>query len=138
MPVSLTLADVVVIGENDHWRFCIGRMDGRWIGFAAEPADLARSAFAAEGLEVQPQMLFVLTEVSDHHQLGLLDRDKAIRMTTAVACDLEADYGGIDRWHVAANLRGKPEDFRCIRCGYIGCDGIDCKYEYWEELDDVP
>jgi hypothetical protein len=72
-------------------------------------------------------MVLIFFEVADGYDLGLLDRDRAIRMTGAVAQDVEASYGGVDRWFVAEALRGKPEDFRCAHCERVGCNGRECQ-----------
>jgi hypothetical protein len=61
----------------------------------------------------------------DRNELGTRDKEKAILMTGAIAQAREHAYGGIARWFVEEELRGKPEDFRCANCQVIGCRG-DC------------
>lgn len=132
MPEPLNLTDLCIIADNTHgWCFCVAKLNStRWVGFAAPPRSLAEKAFASEGLPVDPQMLMIFPEVSEGYRMGVLDRDLAIRMTGAVAQDPESCYGGIERWHVPEELRGKPEDFRCERCERIGCDGRECREDY--------
>jgi len=110
----IEIEDALLVGENELSKFLVGRVEGRWMGFALQ------------GPKGQGGM-FVFTELHEGTQLGLLDRERAIRLTGAVACDPEAMYGGIDRWHVPAELRGRPDDFRCVLCSQVGCDGVECQ-----------
>ncbi len=72
-------------------------------------------------------MLFMFPEIAENFTMGILDRERAIRMTGAIAEDPESGYGGVDRWFVGEELRGKPDDFRCEMCERVGCDGIGCQ-----------
>lgn len=127
----MDLTDVLVIADNSAgWRFCVGRSGGRWLGFAAPGRSPAELAFASEGLEVSPQMLMVMPEVSEGYQLGVEDRDRAIRLTGAVAQEDDGCYGGVERWFVPEDLRGRPDDFRCKKCDHVGCDGTECGDDY--------
>lgn len=130
---TLQLEDVTVIGENDTgWRFAVGRLGTRWIGFGTgtEYGARARAAFRSEGLEPEPGYMHVFPECSEGGQLGLADRERCIRLTGAIAQDPEHAYGGISRWHVPKALRGRPKDFRCANCQCVGCDGTDCTADY--------
>lgn len=114
---TIQVEDAFKVGENDHgYYFGVGRVGGRWVGFAV--GDAGESG----------QMMFLLPGISEDYHLGLLDRDRAIRMTGAIAQSPEHGYGGISRWFVEESLRGKPEDFRCEDCQEVGCSG-DCSYD---------
>jgi len=105
--VSEGLQDVFKIGENDYgYWFGVARMNDRWVGFA-----------------FGDNCIFFLPGVHECHELGLLDRDMAIKLTGANAQALENGYGGISRWFVDESLRGRPEDFRCPLCEEMGCQG---------------
>lgn len=107
-------SETILIGENDLYRFGVGRLADRWLGFAV-------------GVVTDMPLLFVLPDVSEGVDLGLTDKDKAIRLTGAIVQDHESAYGDIDRWHVPPDLRGNPDDFRCANCNRVGCDGIECQ-----------
>ena len=127
---QIEITDTVAIGHNDRgYYFWVGQVGSRWIGFASESPEVLRAkrAFGADGLGVDPSMLFLFPEVSDGYDMGLRDRDKAIRLTGAVAQAPESAYGGIDHWHVPEALRGQPDDFRCAWCDRVGCDGVACQ-----------
>jgi hypothetical protein len=132
MSADLSITEQTIIGENAYYRFFVGRMGERWVGFAAESATAhaARQLLLAEGLNPIPDKIFLFPDVSGQgdecHLPGVPDRARAIRMTGAIAQDPGHAYGGIDRWHVPDELRGKPEDFRCARCDWFGCDGTAC------------
>jgi len=109
---GLELTDILKIGENDHgYSFAVGKLGGRWVGFAV--GDLGEGK----------QGMFFLPGISEEYELGLTDRELAIRMTGAVAQSPEHGYGGIERWFVVEELRGRPEDFQCAECGEIACSG---------------
>ncbi len=134
---SIQIDEVLVIGENDGgYQFAVGRIADRWIGFARDNAfsRRARAAFRAEGFAPEPAGLFVFHEVGEDCQMGLTDKGRAIRLTGAVACDPESSYGGIDRWYVPEELRGRPDDFRCEHCERVGCDGRECREGFSDEI----
>lgn len=81
------LHDVVCIGENEQYRFYIGRCGERWLGFAGAGrfSGEVRTAFQSEGLSVDPAGIFIFSEVSESWELGLLDRAQAILLTGAIA-----------------------------------------------------
>jgi hypothetical protein len=109
---ELKLNDPFIIGYNDHgYMFGVARVGERWVGFA-----LAALSNGRDGM-------FLLPGISSDHRLGLADRERAIRMVGAVASAPEHGYGGIERWFVGEELRGKPDDFRCVECGEVGCSG---------------
>lgn len=126
--MQLDLTDVFFIGENDAYRFGIGRLGDRWVGFAQEgqASERSRRAFRSEGMDVAPGMLFFFPEVSEGFELGVADRQHAILLTGALAQDPENCYGGVEKWHVPEGLRGDPENFRCQHCDRVGCDGSEC------------
>jgi hypothetical protein len=129
MSDPLHFAEVLAVADNDHgWRFAVGRMGDRWLGFAtgSQYAADARDAFRSVGLPVEAGYLHVFAEVSTGYQLGVSDRDRAVLLTGALAQDPEGCFGGVDRWHVPEALRGKPDDYRCATCGQVGCDGVRC------------
>lgn len=118
---SLRIDDIAVIAENDlGYRFGVGRVGDRWIGFATE----------SEGIDVDPGMLFIIPEICDGFEMGILDRDRCVLLTGAIAQDPEYGFGGVERWHVPEHLRGKPEDFRCANCDRVGCTMVDCQDVY--------
>lgn len=125
-----------VIGRNDLWQFGIGKLGDRWVGVAgqSEIASAAKSAFASEGLAVEPEYLHILSEVSEESELGMRDKRAAILLIGALAQDPESGFGGIDKWFVPEELRGDPEKFRCERCATVGCSGKDCSD--CDQLDD--
>jgi hypothetical protein len=136
----MTLEDVQLLGENDGWGFYVGRTNGRWIGFGGPSTFTVRlrRALQAEGLIPEQAGLFIFPEVSEGYALGVLDKDRAIRLTLAVACDSEHGFGGIERWHVPESLRPGPDEFRCENCETIGCDGKSCVEEYSAYDDEFP
>lgn len=137
MPDPVPLEDIEVIAENAHYLFLIARSGKRWLGFSAPKRSPAEQAFQNEGLEVSPQMFLILSDVSDGCTLGVLDKQRAILLTGALAQDPEQGYGGIDRWHVPSELQGRPEDFRCRKCERIGCDGDrGCECEFIDGEDE--
>src|SRR6516225_11377172 len=95
---ELTIAEAILIGENDQWRFCVGKLGERWIGYALAGRFSmdAKAAFRAEGLGVEPGFMSIFPEVSDGLLLGMLDREKAILLTGAIAQDVESCYGGVE------------------------------------------
>ncbi len=118
MSEALQFDEVWLIGENRYrYRFAVGRLGPRWLGFAIGE------------LEDSNRMLFIFPEVGNGAELGLANRNEAIRLTSAVACDAAQGYGGVDRWMIPPRLRGDPEDFRCQRCAGLNCDG-SCGDEY--------
>lgn len=136
---DLKLEEVKIIGENAHYRFCIGRCRDRWIGFAVggSMSLKAHDAFHSEGIPTGPNFMFVFPEVSEGFVLGLLERDKAILLTGAVAQDPESAYGGVDRWLVPECQRGDPEAFRCRSCDRVGCNDADCAsgyVDFWGDM----
>jgi hypothetical protein len=117
----ITFEETLLIGENDRgYRFGVGRVGDRWIGFAL-------------GRTITGGMLFLLPEIAVDHQLGLTLRDEAIRQVAAIAQDPEHAFGGVDRWYVAPELRASPDDYRCEHCGEILCGGR-CEGEDYEEV----
>lgn len=100
----MELTERVEVGENNHgYRFAVGKIAGdRWIGFA--DSDVGA---------------FVLPGMSEEYEMGLADRDRAIKLTGAIAQSAEHGYGGIARWFVDESLRGKPEDFTCSDQGDV-------------------
>jgi hypothetical protein len=134
----LKIEELVVIGENDYgWRFAVGRIGERWLGLGLESANTvaARCAFRDEGLPVEPGYMHVIGAVSRDHELGLPDKEAAIRLTGAIAQDPAHAFGGVERWLVPEALRGRPDDFRCGHCEEVGCNG-DCQdadYDVREE-----
>jgi hypothetical protein len=114
---AIQITDRFEIGENDHgYRFAIGKMGDRWIGFA--DGDLGNGK----------RVLFMFPHISENYQMGMADRDLVIKLTGAIAESLEHGYGGIERWFIPDELRGKPEDFTCEYCEGVGCRGT-CESE---------
>lgn len=110
---TLPIADSVRVGENDHWKFGVGRLEERWIGFAVGDC------------EDGTKFMHIFPEISAGPELGVGSREDAIRMVSALACDPEQSFGGIDEWFIDESLRASPDDFRCENCGTCGCPG-DC------------
>lgn len=112
----LHVTDLTLIAQNDHgYRFCVGRIGGRWCGCAIGYSAETRQSF-----------MFLFHEIASRGMLGLEQRDEAIRQTAACAQDLANAYGGVDRWHVEERLRASPEEYRCENCGCVCCDGVEC------------
>lgn len=113
----MELTERVEVGENGlGYRFAVGSIPDegggvRWIGFADSD----------EGA-------FIFSQISEGHVVGITDRDRAIRLTGAIAQSPEHGYGGVETWFVEEPLRGRPEDFTCENCRSIGCGG-DCEYD---------
>lgn len=110
----MEIIERIPVGENSHgYSFEVGSILAEddsfvWVGYAHGAG-----------------MLFILPGMSEEHVLGLKDRDRAIRLTGAIAQSAEHGYGGVDRWFVDESLRGRPEDFTCESCQGVGCPG-DC------------
>lgn len=123
MTEPIQISDAMVIGENRHgYQFGVGRLSsGRWIGYACA------------NVPPDGRGLFVLSQVSDGFELGTLDKERAIKLTGAIACDPESAYGGIDQWFVTDDLRGQAAEFRCEFCGAVGCDGNGCRDDFYSE-----
>jgi hypothetical protein len=109
----MDILERIEVGENDNgYRFAVAKIPGeRWIGFAD-------SDYGA----------FVFPSISENHIMGIAGRELAIKLTGAIAQSIEHGYGGITRWFVEEELRGRPEDFTCDECGEVACDG-ECSYE---------
>lgn len=119
MSAQLDIQDTFKIGENDFgYSFAIGRLGDRWVGFAL--GDLGEGE----------QGCFFLPGVSEGYMMGLLDRERAIKLTGAIAQASEHGYGGIARWFVPPEQRGNPDDFRCERCEQVGCSGECVDHDY--------
>ena len=139
MPDPLSITEQFVLAENDGWRWCVGKLGNRWLGYAREGthSEFSRRAFANEGLEVQPSMLMLFHQVADGCELGVLDRERAVKLVTALAADPESDYGDVLHWFVPVEERGDPEALRCKRCGDVGCDGTQCVRDAWDDYRDA-
>ena len=113
---TLEISETVKVGENDYgYTFFVGLYGSRWIGFAV-----------GEEREKERKMMFIFPEISSNGTLGVTSLDEAIRMTGALAEDVESGFGEIERWCVPEELRGDPDDYRCENCGAVCCDGFDC------------
>ncbi len=113
---ELELKNPVKVGKNESYVFAVAQLENdRWIGFAKGGG-----------------MIFLFAEISDGFELGILDRDRAILLTGAIAQDPEGSYGGIKEWLVAEELRGDPEKFLCDQCGRVGCQGR-CDGDDWSD-----
>jgi hypothetical protein len=120
MSAEIRITDQQLIGENDHgYRFLVGKIGDRWVGFA--DGDLGDGK----------RMLFMFPAISEDYQMGLLDRELVIKLTGAIAQSVEHGYGGIARWFVPEELRGKPEDFTCEHCESVGCRGSCEREDYF-------
>jgi hypothetical protein len=106
MSDAIKIEEQVLVGSNRHgYTFAVGRLGDRWVGYAGGGG-----------------MLFILPGMSEDHELGLTDRDEAIRRVGACALDGGQGYGGIDEWHVPEDLRGDPDAYRCAVCDEVCCD----------------
>ena len=138
--MNLKIERVDLIGRNDEWQFAVAKVGDRWLGVALESqsARAARLAFASEGLPVDNSYMHLFGEVSDDFELGMKDKRAAMLLVGALAQDVEQGFGGIDEWLVTADLRGDPDQFRCKKCGKVGCDGRECEDDFGcTELSDV-
>ncbi|MCE9605055.1 MAG: hypothetical protein K8U03_09170 [Planctomycetia bacterium] len=113
----------ITIAENEHWWFNVGPITGteppRWVGYALGKQRVEGSL-----------ALMLFPEVSDGCELGLLNKWRAVLLTGAIAQDPASCYGGVANWFVDEQDRGSPEDFRCQRCGDVGCTG-DCREDVY-------
>lgn len=109
MSDPIQIEELTLLASNSHWRFCVGRVGGRWLGFALGD------------LEDGQQFMNVFHQVAQGCELGLPDRDEAIRLTTAIAWDPNSDFGRVNEWYCLAEMRGDPEDYRCPTCEEVGC-----------------
>jgi hypothetical protein len=106
MPEPVAIEEQVIIGDNRHgYAFAVGRVGDRWLGYA-----------------ITRLGLFLFPGVSEGVDLGMEDRDEAIRRVGAIAQDLNSGYGGVETWHVPEELRGDPGRYRCDVCGEICCE----------------
>jgi hypothetical protein len=118
------IKNILKIGENDHdYCFADGMIHGRWFGFAIV------------NLGNEQTGVFFLPGIGEGHMLGVSDRTRAIKLTGAIAQSSEHGYGGVARWFVPEELRGKPEEFICEGCGSVGCSG-DCTNDFDFDYED--
>jgi len=103
------MTGITTIAATAQYLFCVGRCEGRWIGFTVGRGPKHRN------------MMSLLPQIASDYRLGLEDRDEAVRQTTAIAQDAAAGYGRIEEWHVPAGLIADPDDYRCDVCGEICC-----------------
>jgi hypothetical protein len=116
---GLVFDQLIWIGKNRYgYHFGCGLERGRWLGFALGPMD---------GTE---RFMMLFHEVSDDVTIGMADRDQAVALTSAIAADPDANYGGVDEWLIPEAMRGDLEKLRCQECG--GCGWCACKEE-WDE-----
>jgi hypothetical protein len=114
---EIKMTDRLDIGENDQgYKFAIAKIGERWVGFADG------------ALENGDRIIFMFPHISEDYRMGLTDRDLVIKMTGAIAQANEHGYGGVARWFVPEDLRGRPEDFTCEYCESVGCRGT-CESE---------
>jgi hypothetical protein len=119
---QIQITEMEKIGENDHgYWFGVGRLGSRWVGFAMGD------------LEDGNKMMFLLPGISESYQMGVAERGQAILLTGAIAQDFEHGYGGIARWFIPEELRGKPDDFRCDDCHSVGCAGDCIEMDFFDE-----
>ena len=103
----IQIEEQVEVAYNEYgYRFCVGRVGSRWMGYALGGGGM-----------------FFMPGVSEGCVMGLTDRDEAIRRVGAIAQDPEESFGGVQAWSVPPALRGKPEDYRCKECGRVCCEG---------------
>jgi len=113
--MELKFEQIIPVGENDYgYTFAVGVLSGRFVGFAL-------GTYTEKGEE--KKLLTCLPGMVENYELGLTDRERAIKLTGACALDSSQGYGGIDRWLVEESLRGRPADFRCRHCESVGCRG---------------
>lgn len=110
LQAAFDLTDVTIIGENDHgYRFAVGKRGHEWQALAI-------------GKTEDETIGFFFPNLCENRFFRDDPRETAILFAGAFAQDPENMYGGISRWFVPENLRGKPEDFRCPDCGSYDCD----------------
>ena len=111
----------VDVGRNSHgYTFHVGLLSGYWLGYA-------------QGAET----IFLFPGIRTGHQLGILDRDEAIRRVGAIAQDPASGYGGIEEWSVEESLRGDPAAYLCPVCDEVCC-GEDHSDEDSDYSQDFP
>lgn len=112
---ELEVKEGFLIGVNNQgYSFSVGLLGDRWVGFAQHKDD---------------RMIHFFPEISEEFEMGLPDKETAIRLTAALAQTPEKGYGGVDRWFIKEDLRGNPADYRCGECQEVGCRG-NCVEEF--------
>lgn len=107
----MNIKHILKIGENAHgYEFKVGLLGDRWIGYAD-------SAFGA----------FFFPQVSEGAQMGLTDKNEAIKRTLIVALTPEHGYGGVDTYYVDEALRPTPEELAAAE------DAVPFEYEGYED-----
>jgi hypothetical protein len=106
------LDKVTMIGRNEQYGFGVGQIGKRWVGFAVGHTD-------------EEKMLFFFPEIMEEFQMGVMDKEDAIKKAGAIAQDEEKGYGGIEEWYVEERLQADPEEFRCLICGVVLCGGCE-------------
>lgn len=106
---TFTITRYEPIAQNAEWTFCVALCGGRWL-----PGALGRLEDGNSFFHVFP---------TPGHELGVEERDEAIRIASVVAADEGQGFGGVDRWHVEPWRRGNPDDYRCELCGELCCWG---------------
>lgn len=130
-PPGLAIEETVRVGRNDGWEFGVGRIGGRWIGFAVGVEPVEDPAGPTRYMHLFPQ-------VSEGYELGTPDRDKAVRLVGALAQDPEHGFGGVAEWFVPPGLRANPDEFRCKWCDDVGCDGVECAGGEFDDDSGIP
>lgn len=122
MSDTLKITDSIHIGDNADlgYRFGVGKVGGRWVGFAIGNTDGGGCMF--------------MLSISPDAWLGVVERDDAIRRSAAFIQSPENGYGGFTHWHMDDSLRSVADDFRCETCNDVCCNGRCRDYEFEVEL----
>jgi hypothetical protein len=108
--IDLHMTEYVEIGYNDQYVFAIGLIGVRWCGFA----------------QSRVGHIFIFAQISDGYELGLLDRDAAMKMTAAWLQWGDGSYGHIDHWYIKPEYTGRREDYLCLHCREPFCEDDEC------------
>lgn len=112
MNPTLKVAEATVIAHNELYQFAVGRVEEQWVGYAIGHCN------------DHTRMLFYLNITGNNSiDLGLENRDEAIRRTAAMAQAPEHGYGGVDAWFIDEPLRASPDEYRCPHCEELFCTG---------------
>lgn len=119
-PVRIAVEQVKIIARTERWAVAVGRLGDRWIGFG-------RGVLRGGG-----RYMHVIPEVSDRdYTLGVVDREQAIRMTSAILSDPEeSGFGEVMVWMIPRDQRGDLEAYRCDVCGETFCCGNCLDYDH--------
>jgi hypothetical protein len=131
--IEVGFQEVLKVGENDYgYWFGVGFMFGCWYGFA-----VGKDSAGDE------TMLFLpgCDGANDFPESGECDGEavkvEIIKRVGAVAQSFEHGYGGVARWFVGEDVRGRPEDYVCSQCGSVLCSEMN-NHSIYPDFEEEP